>query len=66
MEGKRLKINIKTYKNDMTSFSQKDDVLTMHIHLGYLGIKKEVFIPNMEVKEEFELLTQNEEWKILV
>jgi len=68
MEGKRLKIDIRTYKNDMTSFSQKDDVLTMLIHLGYLGydsIKKEVFIPNMEVKEGFELSTQNEEWKIM-
>ena len=40
----------------MTSFSSADDVLTLLIHLGYLGYDfktKEVFIPNSEIASEF-------------
>ncbi|OUM57533.1 hypothetical protein PIROE2DRAFT_17464 [Piromyces sp. E2] len=54
--GKRIKINIDTYQNDMTSFKNKDDILTMLVHLGYLNYDirtKEVFIPNKEVLQEF-------------
>lgn len=40
----------------MTSLKGRDDVLTLLVHLGYLAYheeKKEVFIPNEEVREEF-------------
>lgn len=40
----------------MTTFSSADDVLTLLIHLGYLGYDfdtKEVFIPNSEITSEF-------------
>lgn len=37
MDGGRVKVNITTYQNDMTTFSSRDDVLTLLIHLGYLG-----------------------------
>ena len=40
----------------MTTFSSADDVLTLLIHLGYLGYDfktKEVFIPNSEIASEF-------------
>ena len=39
------------------SFKTKDDVLTLLIHLGYLGYdsrNKEAFIPNKEITEEYE------------
>ena len=52
----RKKINTATFTNDMTSFSSADDVLTLLIHLGYLGYDfktKEVFIPNSEISSEF-------------
>lgn len=56
IERKKRVINIETYQNDMETFTKADDVLTMFIHLGYLGFKcetKEVFIPNEEIFSEF-------------
>ena len=56
LAGTRKKINTNTFSNDMTSFSSADDVLTLLIHLGYLGYDlntREVFIPNMEIGSEF-------------
>lgn len=56
LAGTRKKINTDTFSNDMTTFSSADDVLTLLIHLGYLGYDfktKEVFIPNSEISAEF-------------
>lgn len=55
--GGRVGINIRSFRNDMRNFSTKDDVLTLLIHLGYLGYDsetKETFIPNKEIIMEFE------------
>ena len=65
MDGGRVVLDILTYQNDMTSFHGRDDVLTMLIHLGYLGYDvdtKEVFIPNHEILDEFKTSTKSEEW----
>ena len=65
MDGGRVEVNIANYQNDMTSFHGRDDVLTMLIHLGYLGYDfdtKEVFIPNKEIFDEFKASTKSEEW----
>lgn len=51
--GKRCKINVRTFQNDMTSIRNRDDVFTLLVHLGYLAYdsdKKEAFIPNEEVR----------------
>ena len=56
MAGSRERVNTGSFQNDMTTFSNKDDVLTLLIHLGYLGYdkeKSEVFIPNKELMMEF-------------
>lgn len=56
MDGGRLKIDTSTYQNDMTTFHGRDDVLSLLIHLGYLGFddeRSEVFIPNREILDEF-------------
>lgn len=56
LAGERKKINTAAFTNDMTTFSSADDVLTLLIHLGYLGYDfktKEVFIPNSEIASEF-------------
>ena len=37
MDGGRLAIDTSTYQNDMTTFTCRDDVLSLLIHLGYLG-----------------------------
>ena len=52
LAGETVPINTGTFANDMTSFSSKDDVLTLLVHLGYLTYdseKETVAIPNKEV-----------------
>ncbi len=54
--GGRCTIDTASFTNDMTTFQTKDDVLTLLIHLGYLGYdaeKQQVFIPNEEIRSEF-------------
>ena len=64
--GQRVKVEIGTFQNDITSFNSKDDVLTLLIHLGYLAYdqkKCEVYIPNQEVAEAFKLSVKGGKWK---
>lgn len=52
----RCKIDPSTCQNDMTTFKNRDDVLTLLLHLGYLSFdekRSEVFIPNQEIAREF-------------
>ncbi len=56
LAGESVRINTGTFANDMTTFTGKDDVLTLLVHLGYLtynGEKEEVSIPNKEVSQEY-------------
>ena len=65
MDGMHVHVNLGTYKNDMTSFQYKDDILALLIHLGYLGydeLKEEVFIPNREILDEYKNSTLSPEW----
>lgn len=65
MDGGRLAIDTSTYQNDMTTFTGRDDVLSLLIHLGYLGYddeRSEVFIPNHEILDEFKTSTKGKEW----
>jgi hypothetical protein len=69
LAGKRKEINSKKFTNDMTTFQSVDDVLTLLIHLGYLGYDfstKEVFIPNSEVASEFCNAIESADWKEVV
>lgn len=55
--GEPVKVNTLSFQNDMRNFRTKDDVMTLLIHLGYLGYDaetKEAFIPNKEIAGEFE------------
>lgn len=55
--GGCVKVNTRSFQNDMRNFKTKDDVLTLLIHLGYLAYdseKEEAFIPNKEIVGEFE------------
>ena len=55
--GEPVQVNTLSFQNDMRTFKTGDDVLTLLIHLGYLGYdqeKKEAFIPNREIAGEFE------------
>ncbi|MCM1026127.1 MAG: AAA family ATPase, partial [Roseburia sp.] len=55
--GGRVRVNTRSFRNDMKNFRTKDDILTLLIHLGYLAYdaaKEETFIPNKEIIGEFE------------
>ena len=65
MDGGRVQIDTSTFQNDMTTFNGRDDVLSLLIHLGYLGYDdktSEVFIPNREILDAFRTSTKSSEW----
>ena len=67
--GQRVKVSVIGYENDMVSFKDKDDVLTVLIHLGYLAYdseKEEAYIPNKEVRQIFEQTMKSTGWQELV
>lgn len=69
ISGNAVEINTNTFRNDMVSFQDRDDVLTLLIHLGYLAYdqeKKTAFIPNEEIRQEFLSATQDKEWNELI
>ena len=69
LAGSRIHIDTSSFSNDMTTFSTADDVLTLLVHLGYLGydyVLEEVFIPNSEVSKEFVTATQSAEWSEVI
>ncbi len=54
--GEEVRVDTAGFQNDMSTFKSKDDVLTMLIHLGYLGYNRKnesVYIPNKEVIDSF-------------
>ena len=56
LAGEHVPVNTGSFTNDMTTFRTEDDVLTLLIHLGYLGYDAEnrcIFIPNNEVRAEY-------------
>ena len=56
LAGESVQINTGTFSNDMTTFSTKDDILTLLVHLGYLNYNSQthsVMIPNKEVSQEY-------------
>lgn len=64
--GGRVQVNTRSFGNDMRSFTGKDDVLTLLVHLGYLAYdseRKEAFIPNKEIIEEFENAMSTGGWQ---
>lgn len=65
MAGMTVPVNTGSFANDMTTFASKDDVLTLLIHLGYLGYDSElqkVFIPNYEVMNEYANAIRQSDW----
>lgn len=56
LSGGEVEVNTNTFQNDMISFADRDDVLTLLIHLGYLAYKQpegRACIPNEEIRQEF-------------
>ena len=66
LSGEFISVQTTSFQNDMTTFELKDDVLTLLIHLGYLGyINKEekAYIPNKEVVDSFVNSIKSSNWK---
>ena len=56
LSGQPQPVVTRTFTNDMVTFESKDDILTLLIHLGYLGYNSDdrtVYIPNKEIADEF-------------
>ncbi|MCR5103556.1 MAG: ATP-binding protein [Eubacterium sp.] len=69
MANDSCKINTGSFKNDMTSFSNSDDILTLLIHLGYLAYNNTdniARIPNKEIMQEFITATTNSNWNEVI
>lgn len=63
--GETVPVNTRSFTNDMTTFRTEDDVLTLLIHLGYLGYyyaDKTVFIPNEEIRSEYVSAVAVSDW----
>ncbi|MCD8148555.1 MAG: ATP-binding protein [Clostridiales bacterium] len=63
--GLKIRIDTLGFQNDMTSIRNRDDVLTLLVHLGYLAYdetSREVSIPNLEVADSFRLAVQDSDW----
>ena len=60
-----ISVDIRSFTNDMVTFHSRDDVLTLLVHLGYLGYRSdrgEVFIPNEEILNEYITSISNSDW----
>ena len=65
MAGEHRKIDTSSFSNDMTTFTGMDDVLTLLVHLGYLGYDfdtESVFIPDQEILKEYANATKAGGW----
>ena len=65
LSGDSVTVRTTSFMNDMVTFKNKDDVLTLLIHLGYLAYDQEfktAFIPNEEIREEFSVALEDDKW----
>lgn len=69
LSGDEVRIKTTTFQNDMVTFRNEDDVLTLLVHLGYLAFnqKKQVaYIPNEEIRREFMDAVEDDKWSELI
>lgn len=69
LAGESVEIEVSSYQNDMITFEDMDDVLTLLIHLGYLTydkLNKTAFIPNEEIRSEFVSAVKKRKWNELI
>ena len=68
ISGAYVEVDVTTFQNDAVSFSDRDDVITYLIHLGYLAYdsqKRCAFIPNEEIRQELLAATKRVKWNDL-
>ncbi len=60
--GGEVKVDTKKFANDLVTFRNRDDVLTLLVHLGYLAYDEateRVRIPNEEIRIEFDRIVRD-------
>lgn len=65
LAGNSVPVDTHSFQNDMVTFNSKDDVLTLLIHLGYLGynqLEEAAFIPNEEIRSELVYSVKESKW----
>lgn len=68
LSGDSVHVRTNTFMNDMVNFRNKNDVLTLLIHLGYLAYDQEwntAYIPNEEIRAEFADALEDDKWEEL-
>lgn len=69
ISGAQVKVDVTSFQNDTINFTNRDDVITYLIHLGYLGYNKTfqtAFIPNEEIRLELINATKRKKWDELI
>lgn len=65
MSGEKVSVKTRSYQNDMVTFKNKDDVITLLIHMGYLAYDYNIsaaYIPNEEIRLEFADAIEENRW----
>ncbi len=65
LAGGEIRVDVNDFANDIHEVTNKNGVLTLLIHLGYLSYDQKrqvVRIPNFEVQQEFERTIRDEKW----
>ena len=65
LSGNQVKVKPMSFQNDMVNFKNKDDILTVLIHLGYLAFNGDystAYIPNEEICKEFSDALEENKW----
>ena len=63
--GQRVPVDVSSFENDFVSLYNKDQVMTLLIHLGYLAYNaenKEAYIPNNEIKDHLIKAIKQSNW----
>ena len=69
LAGGSADVDTTGFSNDLSEIRDRDDVLTVLIHLGYLSYnwrKKECYIPNLEVEGEMSNAVETTDWTNVV
>ena len=68
LSGATTQINVNSFQNDMVRFADRDDVLTLLVHLGYLAYNQNMkcaYIPNEEIRQELLFAVRRKKWSEL-
>lgn len=69
ISGAEAEVKTTTFQNDMVTFRNKNDVMTLLIHLGYLAYDQKrqlAYIPNEEIRMEFMNAVEDDKWNELI